>query len=446
MKSSLTRSFLILAVGVVLGVALAVGRGVLAERNAAATASASTSALPLNELRTFTDVFAKVKEDYVKPVTDKELLDNAIRGMLDRLDPHSGYLDRDEFKQLEIDTSGKFGGLGIEVTMEDGFVKVISPIDDTPAQHAGVKPGDLIIRINDTPVKGLTLNQAVNMMRGKPGSKITLTIVRQGAAKPLQLTLTRAIIKVKSVKSRILESGYGYVRITQFQSGTGKGVVKAVEALEKKNGGKLKGLVLDLRNNPGGVLNSAVSVSDAFLNKGLIVYTKGRTPDSNLRFYATPGDVLHGAPMVVLVNGGTASAAEIVSGALQDNKRAIVVGTRTFGKGSVQTILPLSSGTALRLTTALYYTPSGRSIQAEGIIPNIMLDNFKVASVEGGGGLSFKEADLTGHLMNGDRKEIAEKIDKLKAEQKSEMDLAKSDFQLYEALNVLKGLTMVRAQ
>lgn len=444
MKSSLTRSFLILAVGVVLGVALAVGRGVLAERNAAAPASGST--LPLKELRSFTDVFAKVKEDYVKPVTDKELLDNAIRGMLDRLDPHSGYLDRDEFKQLEIDTSGKFGGLGIEVTMEDGFVKVISPIDDTPAQHAGVKPGDLIIRINDTPVKGLTLNQAVNMMRGKPGTKITLTIVRQGTAKPVQLTLTRAIIKVKSVKSRMLAPGYGYVRITQFQSGTGKGVVKAVEALEKKNGGRLKGLVLDLRNNPGGVLNSAVSVSDAFLNKGLIVYTKGRTPDSNLRFYATPGDVLHGAPMVVLVNGGTASAAEIVSGALQDNKRALIVGTRTFGKGSVQTILPLSNGTALRLTTALYYTPSGRSIQAEGIIPNIMLDNFKVASVEGGGGLSFKEADLTGHLLNGDRKKIVEQLDKLKAEQKSEMDLAKSDFQLYEAFNVLKGLTMLRAQ
>ena len=444
MKSSLTRSFLILAVGVVLGVALAVGRGVLAERNAAATAS--TSALPLNELRTFTDVFAKVKQDYVKPVTDKDLLDNAIRGMLDRLDPHSGYLDRDEFKQLEIDTSGKFGGLGIEVTMEDGFVKVISPIDDTPAQRAGVKPGDLIIRINDTPVKGLTLNQAVNMMRGKPGTKIALTIVRQGAAKPLQLTLTRAIIKVKSVKSRMLEPGYGYVRITQFQSGTGKGVVKAVEALEKKNGGKLKGLVLDLRNNPGGVLNSAVSVSDAFLNKGLIVYTKGRTPDSNLRFYATPGDVLHGAPMVVLVNGGTASAAEIVSGALQDNKRAVIVGTRTFGKGSVQTILPLSNGTALRLTTALYYTPNGHSIQAEGIIPNIVLDNFKVASAEGSGGLSFKESDLTGHLLNGDRKEITEKIDKFKAEQKSEMDLAKSDFQLYEALNVLKGLTLLRAQ
>ncbi|HFE32809.1 MAG TPA: S41 family peptidase, partial [Gammaproteobacteria bacterium] len=367
MKSN-TRTLLVLFIGLTLGVMLAIGQGVLAEKEKAQHGAAP---LPLNELRTFTEVFARIKKDYVEPVSDKELLENAIRGMLSGLDPHSSYLDPDSFKDLQVGTTGEFGGLGIEVGMEDGFVKVISPIDDTPAQRAGVKAGDLVIRLDEKPVKGMTLRDAVNIMRGKVGSKITLTIIREGEEKPLKITITRAIIKVKSVRQRNLEDGFGYLRISQFQSHTGENLADAIDKLKEENGGKLKGLVLDLRNNPGGVLNAAVEVSDAFLDKGLIVYTKGRIRDSDMKFNATPRTLLDGAPLVVLVNGGSASASEIVAGALQDHKRALIVGTRTFGKGSVQTILPLNNNTALKLTTARYYTPSGRSIQAEGIEPDI---------------------------------------------------------------------------
>jgi carboxyl-terminal processing protease len=378
-------------------------------------------------------------------VADSALLENAIRGMLSGLDPHSAYLDQEEFKELQVGTSGEFGGLGIEVGMEDGFVKVIAPIDDTPAQRAGIQAGDLIIRLDDTPVKGLTLNEAVKLMRGKPGTVLKLTVVREGMEQPLKVDIKRDVITVKSVKQRMLEKGFGYVRISQFQSKTAENMVDAIDSLKKEAGGSLKGLVLDLRNNPGGVLNGAVAVSDAFLKKGLIVYTEGRVNDSKLRFNATPDDILDDAPMVVLVNQGSASASEIVSGALQDHKRAIIVGSRTFGKGSVQTILPLSNGTAVKLTTARYYTPSGRSIQAEGIEPDIALDPVRVSAVES----SFepiKESDLSGHLMNGNGKKPGKKDGEKTRDKEEEKSLAQTDYQLYEALNLLKGLAIQREQ
>jgi len=430
-----TQNVALVLTGLVLGLALSIGQGVFADRQQ------SEVKLPLEELRSFSDVFSRIKNDYVEPVEDKELLESAIRGMLAGLDPHSSYLDQDQFKELQVGTTGEFGGLGIEVGMEDGFVKVIAPIDDTPAQAAGVEAGDLVIRLDDTPVKGLTLGDAVKIMRGKPGTDITLTIVREGAEKPLKITITRAVIKVKSVKTRMLEDGFGYVRVSQFQAKTADNLIAAIEKLEKKEG-PMKGMVLDLRNNPGGVLNGAVAVSDAFLEKGLIVYTEGRVADSRLRFNATPDDVLHGAPLVVLVNQGSASASEIVAGALQDHRRAIVVGTQTFGKGSVQTIVPLNNKTAVKLTTARYYTPSGRSIQAEGIVPDIKLDNVRLAAVES----SFdpiKESDLSGHLGNGNGTSGKEKKNNDKKEgDKEEESLSRSDYQLYEALNLLKGLAL----
>ena len=434
-----TQSIVLVLVGLTLGLALSLGQSVFADREQ------TQVKLPLEELHSFSDVFARIKNDYVEPVEDKDLLENAIRGMLAGLDPHSAYLDQDEFKELQVGTSGEFGGLGIEVGMEDGFVKVIAPIDDTPAQRAGVEAGDLVIRLDDTPVKGLSLSDAVKIMRGKPGTDITLTVVREGQEKPLKITITRAVIKVKSVKSRMLEDGFGYVRISQFQSNTAENMVTAIEKMEKESG-PLKGMVLDLRNNPGGVLNGAVAVSDAFLEKGLIVYTEGRVADSRLRFNATPDDVLHGVPLVVLVNQGSASASEIVAGALQDHRRAIIVGSQTFGKGSVQTIVPLNNQTAVKLTTARYYTPSGRSIQAEGIVPDIALDNMRLASVDS----TFepiKESHLTRHLDNGNAK--SSKDGKKKGDKADEEDtkseeesLARSDYQLYEALNLLKGLAL----
>ncbi|KPJ88771.1 MAG: peptidase S41 [Gammaproteobacteria bacterium SG8_11] len=431
--NSTTRSALVLTIGLLLGISLSIGHGVFAKKD-----DADFSSLPLNELRSLTEVFGRIKQDYVEQVSDKELLDNAIRGMLAGLDPHSSYLDAEGYKDLQVGTSGEFGGLGIEVGMEDGFVKVIAPIDDTPAQRAGVKAGDLIIRLDSKPVKGLTLHQAVNIMRGKVGTPIMLTIVRDGVDKPLEIKIVRDTIKVKSVKHRSLGDGFGYLRISQFQSHTGENLAEALEKLRKEHDGELKGLVLDLRNNPGGVLNAAVEVSDAFLDKGLIVYTQGRVPDSELRFNATPKELLEGAPLVVLVNGGSASASEIVAGALQDHKRAVIIGERTFGKGSVQTILPLQNNTALKLTTARYYTPSGRSIQAEGINPDIVLESIKVTSLEEHASMRLKEADLTGHL-EGDEEEA-----KSAKEDEEKVSLAQSDYQLYEALNVLKGLHILK--
>ncbi|MDQ4147077.1 MAG: S41 family peptidase [Pseudomonadota bacterium] len=427
-----------LLAGLALGVSLSLGHGVFADRDQ------GHYSVPLSELRTFTDVYTRLKKDYVVKVSDKKLMENAIRGMLAGLDPHSAYLDPDEFRELQIGTTGEFGGLGIEVGMEDGFVKVIAPIDDTPADRAGIKAGDLIVRLNKKPVKGMSLDDAVNMMRGKKGTNITLTIVREGVEKPLTISITRDIIRVQSVKAQLLEPEFGYVRITNFQAKTTQSLIDAIEKLRQDNGGELKGLVLDLRNNPGGVLNGAVGVSDAFLNDGLIVYTEGRDQNSELRYSATEGDVLNGAPMVVLINGGSASASEIVAGAMQDDKRAIIMGSKSFGKGSVQTILPLSNGAALKLTTARYYTPSGRSIQAEGIEPDIPLENLTVTGAGDSGVAPLTEADLAGHLTNDTTNEGTEGQNETKEVPSS--PLAKQDYQLQEALNLLKGISIVRQQ
>ncbi len=434
---SLFRYLPTLLVGAVLGSLIALAGSVFADRN-------QTTTIPFEELRTFTEVFHRIKTDYVEEVDDKTLLENAIAGMLSGLDPHSNYLTPDVFKEIQIGTTGEFGGLGIEVGMEDGFIKVIAPIDDTPAQRAGIEAGDLIIRLDDTPVKGMTLTDAVKIMRGKPGTGIKLTIVRDTEEKPIHITIVRDIIKVKSVKSRTLAPGYGYVRITHFQTQTVRDLEKAINALKKENKGHLNGLVLDLRNNPGGVLNGAVEVSDSFLPKGLIVYTEGRVDDSSFKFKAHPRDLINGAPMVVLVNGGSASASEIVAGALQDHKRAIIMGTKTFGKGSVQTILPMNNDAALKLTTARYYTPSGRSIQAEGIEPDILLNKVEIASVEQEEGY-LKESDLTGHLENGNS-EKSSKSKKKDAADDAKEQLIKKDYAVYEALNLLKGLNIIKTQ
>ncbi len=423
-----------LAIGAVLGVSLTMGQGVVGARDS------SGDVLPLDQLRTFSDVFARIKRNYVEEVTDEELLEHAIRGMLSGLDPHSSYLNTEQFNELRIGTSGEFGGLGIEVGMEDGFVKVVSPIDDTPAQRAGMQTGDLIIRLDDKPVKGLSLNEAVKLMRGKPGSDIVLTVVRDGEDKPLRVTITRAVIQVTSVRNRILEDGFGYVRVSHFQTKTTADMVKAIEKMKADADGKLDGLVLDLRNNPGGVLSAAVGISDAFLNEGLIVYTDGREKDSRLRYSASQGDVLDGAPLVVLVNGGSASASEIVAGAMQDHGRGVVMGNKTFGKGSVQTIQNLANGGAVKLTTARYYTPSGRSIQAEGIDPDIVTDNLRLTKREESGIEPITESSLSGHLSSQSDDDAEEQ--KTTTEEDTP-NLAEDDYQLNEALNLLKGLTIL---
>ena len=409
--------------------------------------SPEAEVLPLSELRTFTEIFAKIKSDYVEQVDDKELLENAIHGMLEGLDPHSTYLDRDSYKDLQEGTSGEFGGLGIEVGMENGFIKVISPIDDTPAHKAGIKAGDLIIKLDDRSVKGMSLNDAVDIMRGKPGDPITLTIIRENAEKPLIITIVRDIIKIKSVRFETLEPGFGYLRISSFQSHTVEGLRQAIDQLKKDNSEKLKGVILDLRNNPGGILNAAVGVSDMFLNKGMIVYTEGRIKNSKLKFNAKPNAKLPDVPLIVLVNGGSASASEIVAGALQDHGRGIIMGEKTFGKGSVQTVLPMNNNAALKLTTARYYTPNGRSIQASGITPDIIIDKVKISRIEETFSASVKEADLIGHLDNGQEEApVTEGNEELKKDISEEetVPLSSRDYELYEALNVLKGLAILR--
>ncbi|MDX1593314.1 MAG: S41 family peptidase [Gammaproteobacteria bacterium] len=431
---------LVLVGALVLGPLPAAAQQPATEDAPAAEKTKAKPELPLDKLRLFTEVFGRIKQDYVVDVSDDQLLDYAIQGMLAGLDPHSSFLDAESFREIRIGTSGQFGGLGIEVGMEDGFVKVIAPIDDTPAQKAGVQAGDLIIRLDDTPVKGMTLNEAVKLMRGEPGEDIVLTIVREGQDQPLTLTITRDVIKVKSVRSRVLEPGYGYVRISQFRARTGENLLQVVEELKEGAGGALKGMVLDLRNNPGGVLNGAVEVSDAFLDEGLIVYTEGRIADSKLSFSATPGDVLDGAPLVVLVNGGSASASEIVAGALQDHARAVILGEATFGKGSVQTIMPIGQETALKLTTARYYTPSGRSIQAEGIVPDIALGRVRLAALEGQDIGRLKEADLSGHLENGEK---APGVQPEAPDVPGPAEIV-DDYPLNEALNLLKGLHLLQ--
>ena len=451
----------LLCVGAGLGVSISVSYNVFAEK------AGASAPLPIDELRAFSTVFGLIKQTYVEPVDDKKLINEAIKGMVSGLDPHSSYLDADAFKDLQTNTQGEFGGLGIEVNMEDGLVKVISPIEDTPAYRAGVKSGDFIVKIDDTQVQGLTLNEAVAKMRGKIGTNVVLTVFRKGEAKPLLITLKRAIIKVQSVKYKMAEPGYGYIRITQFQERTTEDLAKAIETLYRDNKAPLKGVVLDLRNDPGGLLNGAVGVSAAFLPKNsLVVYTEGRTPDAQIRLTAsreyyqrdskedyfknTPKEVKT-VPLVVLANGGSASASEIVAGALQDHQRALVVGTQTFGKGSVQTVLPIDSKTAVKLTTARYFTPNGRSIQAKGITPDVEVQEATLSGKEDNG-LRLREADLDRHLDNPN--DTGEKIDsgvKVKDDPKpvkrngSSPDdfvarelISKNDYQLQQAFSVLK--------
>jgi carboxyl-terminal processing protease len=433
-KVSYFKKALWVSTGVVLGAMIVIASTVMADREQ----GAQTISLPIEELRAFVEVFDRISSHYVEEVEDQKLLENAISGMLSNLDPHSAYLPPENYEKVEEHTKGEFGGLGMEVGMEDGFVKVIAPIDDTPAQKAGIRAGDLIIKLDNKSVKGMDLTEAVKMMRGEPGSKIVLTIMRQGEREPMVKELTRAVVKVKSIRQRMLEKDLGYVRISQFQVRTGQDLQNAVRTLEKENKAPLKGLVLDLRNNPGGVLNASVDVSDAFIDQGLIVYTEGRIQNSKMRFEAKKGDLLNGMPIVVLVNEGSASASEIVAGALQDHGRALIVGRTTFGKGSVQTLLPLNNGAAIKLTTALYYTPSGRSIQAEGIKPDIEIDLVKVERIENAKLERMKEADLDGHLGNGSKDKTEEK-----AAEGESVSLLSDDYELHEALNLLKGMAFM---
>lgn len=444
------RQISLVSVGVVAGVLVSVGISAVAQRQ-------QPEALPLSELRQFTEVFGAIKNFYVEPVGDDKLFNGAISGMVANLDPHSSYLDAEAFKELRVGTQGEFGGLGIEVGTEDGFVKVISPIEDTPAAKAGVKAGDLIVKIDDKPTKGMSLSDAVNMMRGKPKTEIRLTLLRKEVEKPIEVKIIRDVIRVQSVKFKMLEDSVGYVRITQFQEHTGEYLVKAINSLQAKT--PMKGLVLDLRNDPGGLLNAAVGVSAAFLPQNtLVVSTDGRTEDSQRKLVAGPEDYLRGrekdylkdlntiaksVPMVVVVNGGSASASEIVAGALQDHGRAKVLGTQTFGKGSVQTILPLNNNTAIKLTTARYYTPKGRSIQAKGIEPDYVVTETPDGDIVE----RVREADLTRHLSNDKGEETPSEK---KAESAKNADLKpivfgeKDDYQLQQALNYLKGKPVVQ--
>tara|TARA_B110000238_G_scaffold148724_1_gene160410 strand:- start:45 stop:1346 length:1302 start_codon:yes stop_codon:yes gene_type:complete len=399
------------------------------------TAHAAKTSLPLNQLQTFSEVYLKIKQNYVVDVSDKEIFDNAIKGMLEGLDPHSTFLNEKDFSDLKIGTRGEFGGLGIEVTMEDGIVKVIAPIDDTPAFKAGIKSGDLIIKIDNSSVKGLSLNKAVDLMRGKVGSPILLTIARKGESGPIEIKIIRAKIKVKSVKYELIHDNYGYIRIASFQNKTGKSLADAISDLNKKSKNNINGYVIDMRNNPGGVLGAAVDVSDAFIKGGKkLVYTKGKSADAMYEFTSNDTDLAEEKPIVVLINGGSASASEIVAGALQDHKRAIIMGTQSFGKGSVQTILPITSRTAVKITTARYYTPNGRSIQAKGITPDIIVKNLELTDLAEN--TMMKESDLKGHLENTDKEKLEDK-----SEQQDKKLL--NDYQLSEAINLLKGLNIL---
>ncbi len=446
--------------------------GILISLNfTAVAAKLGVSELPVEDLRVFAEVFGKVKSDYVEPVEDKKLINEALTGMLQGLDPHSAYMDKEAYHDLQVGTQGEFGGLGIEVTMEDGLVKVVTPIEDSPAYKVGLQSGDLVMKLDDKQVRGMTLNDAVKIMRGKPGTAITLTVLRKNEDKPLDFTIIRDIIKSQSVKNQYIEKDYGYVRITQFQEHTGEDLAKALIKLEKENKGPFKGLVLDLRNNPGGLLDAAVGVSAAFLPKDkLVVYTEGRVEDSQMQLKANPrdyarrgksdylrkvSDAYKTVPMVVLVNAGSASASEIVAGALQDHKRATILGVTSFGKGSVQTILPMNNGSAIKLTTARYYTPNGRSIQAKGIEPDIHVGDGSDDSKQ------IHEADLAGHLSNptAQEKKAAEKKAQDAATMKAKEEALKEanekkfaerkgpikptseeDIQFQQAMNVLKGL------
>lgn len=398
-------------------------------------------ALPLEELRNFAEVYNQIRLGYVEEIDDSTLLEYAIQGMLSSLDPHSTYLADDAFKNLQDSTSGEFTGLGIEVGMEDGYVKVISPIDGSPAAEAGLQSGDVILKLGKIPVKGMSLNEAIEIMRGPKGSDIKLSIGRPGESQPFDVIITRDVIKVASVRQRWLEPGYGYIRIAQFQNRTGNDVRKALDKLRAEQ--PLKGLVLDLRNNPGGVLRASVDVAGLFLPGGNVVYTEGRIPNADMSYDADEIDASEGTPMIVLINRGSASASEIVAGALQDHGRAVIMGTHSFGKGSVQTILPLSDSRAVKLTTALYFTPNGRSIQAEGIEPDILVERAKVTAYDNS--KRVREADLSGHLDNANGNS-SEEEDQTKTKTKTKSvanKLLSVDNQLYEALTLLKGLNVL---
>ena len=428
-----------------------------------ANANRTNTSLPIDELRNFTEIFGKIKNDYVEDVTDKKLISEAIKGMLSGLDPHSAYLDEDAFKDLQVGTQGEFGGLGIEVGMEDGFVKVVSPIEDTPAWRAGLKSGDLIIKIDDTNVKGLTLGDAVKKMRGKPKTKILLTVVRQGESEPLVFTIIRDIIQIQSVKSEVLENSVAYVRITQFQEKTG---LKLAEALKKRFSeidNNVDGIILDLRNDPGGLLNSAVAVTSAFIPENtLVVYTEGRVRNSSMKLFSRPEHYLRSGsknyladlpektktvPMVVLINNGSASASEIVAGALQDHSRAVIMGTQSFGKGSVQTILPLNNGTAIKLTTARYFTPKGRSIQAKGITPDIVVSQATIKK-DDDSKFQVSEKDLSRALDTDNQASNNELLDEDSTNDADNDSIQPNsivnpnDYQLNQALNLIKALNI----
>ena len=400
-------------------------------------------------LNLFGDVFERVRASYVKDITDKKLIESAINGMLNSLDPHSNYLNKESFKNMQIQTRGKFGGLGIEVTMEDGFVRVVSPIDGTPAFKSGVQAGDLITHLDGKPVQGLSLSEAVKLMRGKIGTEIKLTI-RRVSTQPFDVTITRAVIPIRTVRSRI-EGDIGYVRISSFSQPTEGGLKKAMNKINRELKDRMKGLIIDLRNNPGGLLDQAVAVSDAFLEKGEIVSTRTREKRDHQRFNARKGDLAHGKPIIILLNGGSASASEIVAGALQDQKRAIILGTKSFGKGSVQTIIPLGNNGAMRLTTALYFTPSGRSIQKIGIEPDIVVEQVRIEAIDKNH--RQREADLRGALNNGGisgqpKRQKSDKSQNSKGNQGSgegqkEKEQSRQDFQLQRALDLLRGFSIL---
>ncbi len=413
---------------------LSLHQPVLAQSN---TNETKPSSLPLAELQMFAQVFGKIKSDYVEATDDRKMLMDAINGILAGLDPHSSFLGPEAFREIRIDTEGEFGGVGIEVTLEDNHLLVIAPIEDTPADLAGIKAGDIIIKIDGTSILSDNLSQAVKRMRGDIGSKIILTVVREGANNPLDIEITRDVIQLTSVRTKDLgEPGFAYMRISSFQSGTAKSLRNKIEKYIKEQG-EITGFILDLRNNPGGVLLGAVDVSDLFLSTGTIVQTHGRLDESESSYSASTPDLINGAPMVVLVNGGSASASEIVAGALQDHHRAIIIGTQTFGKGSVQTISPMGDGSALKITTARYYTPSGRSIQETGISPDIVSEHVKIAEVDED--QSIREVNLARHLKNpaDQAVEINPEADKIKA-------LLSQDSQLRDALNLLKGIHLAR--
>ncbi len=395
--------------------------------------------LPLNEVRIFAEVLNRIRSAYVEPIDDQTLLENAVRGMLAGIDPHSSYLANEAFDLLQENTTGEFGGLGVEVGISNGFITIISPVDGSPADVAGIQAGDIVIKIDDTPTTDTTIEETTELMRGEPGTDVVLTVLREGVDEAFEITVTRDVIRSRSVRSRFVEPGFGYVRISQFVTGTGDEVVTALENLHLSST-DLKGVILDLRNNPGGVLQAAVDVVDAFITEGLIVYTEGREDSAFTRYEATSADPSQGVPMIVLINQGSASASEVVAGALQDHGRAVIMGTQSFGKGSVQTVLPLTNDRAIKLTTALYYTPNGRSIQARGITPNIIVRQGRVTSVPDNLAI-YREQDLAGHLENNDDPELTPDAIDLTSE-----EVIVRDYQLNEALNILKGIALMQAR